>query len=65
MIAKEIFDKETKESFRFKEPYAISTLDGRVPVKFDGQSGEGDIYKTVHGTNFLVRYGTIKAECLG
>ena len=64
MIAKEIFDIESKETFRFKEPYAISTLDRRVPVRFAGQSVEGDIYKTVHGTHFLVRYGTIKAECL-
>ena len=65
MIAKEIYDIESKESFSFKEPYAMSTLDGRVPVTFAGQSGEGDIYKTVHGTHFLVRYGATEAEYLG
>lgn len=65
MIAKEIYDTETKESFSFKEAYAFSTLDGRVPVKFAGQSVEGDIYTTVHGTHFLVRYGATEAECIG
>ena len=65
MIAREIIDMETKESFRFKEPYAFSTLDGRVPVRFAGQSIDGDIYETVHGTHFLVRYGATEAECLG
>ncbi len=62
MIAKEIYDQESKESFSFKEPYPISTMDGRVPVWFAGQSGEGDIYETSGGTLFLVRYDTRKAE---
>lgn len=64
MIAKEIYDTESKESFSFKEAYAFSTLDGRVPVFFAGQSGEGDIYETPKGTMFLVRYGTEEAEIL-
>lgn len=65
MIAKEIYDKESKENFSFKGSYPISTLDGRVPVSFAGQSVEGDIYETVHGTHFLVRYGATEAEWLG
>jgi len=65
MIAKEIYDRESKETFKFKEPYPISTMDGRVPVWFAGQSGEGDIYETPGGSLFLVRYGTSKAEKIG
>ena len=64
MIAEEIYDQESKESFRFKEPYPISTITGRVPVWFAGQSNEGDIYETSGGTLFLVRYGTKEAEAL-
>ena len=65
MIAKEIYDQESKESFSFKEPYPISTMDGRVPVWFAGQSGEGDIYETSGGSLFLVKYGTKEAEKIG
>ena len=65
MIAKRIFDKESGDVFDFKEPYALSTLDGRVPVAFAGQSGQGDIYETPKGAMFLVRYGTDKAERIG
>jgi len=65
VIAKEIYDKESKESFSFKKPYAMSTLDGRVPVSFAGQSVEGDIYEAVGGSLFLVRHGTEEAEKIG
>jgi len=68
MIAKQIYDQKSKESFSFKEPYPISTMDGRVPVMFAGQSGEGDIYETYETpkrTLFLVRYGTKTAERIG
>jgi len=50
-----------EESFPVESPIGLSSLDGKIPVEFSGQSGEGDIYRDHHGRLFLVRYGSEKA----
>ena len=50
-----------EESFLVESPVGLSSLDGKIPVEFDGQSGEGDIYRDHYGRLFLVRYGSEKA----
>lgn len=52
------------EEFPVDSPIRQSTIDGKIPVEFDGQSGEGDIYRGHLGRLFLVRYGSEKAEVI-
>ena len=56
-----IVDAESDVSFPVESSIGLSSLDGRIPVEFDGQSGEGDIYRDHRGRLFLVRYGSENA----
>lgn len=52
------------EEFPVDSAIRQSTIDGKIPVEFDGQSGEGDIYRGHLGRLYLVRYGSERAEVI-